>query len=67
MDWARVCIDVDDRRNVVGYSVEVHRSDELFAVHVFPCGPFDSPAEVLEATLTWLFEKYGEQLELQLF
>lgn len=67
MDWARVCIDVNDRKDVVGYSVEIHRSDVLHAVHVFPCGPFDSPVEVLQTALEWLFEQYGTQLTLSLF
>lgn len=65
--WARVCIDVNDRQDVVGYSVEVHGESTLDAVHVFPCGPFDSPAEVLVDALEYLTEQYGTQLELSLF
>jgi len=67
MDWARICIDVNDRGDVVGYSVEVHSADALEAVHVFPCGPFDSPHDVLTETVTWLQHRYGEQLTLSLF
>jgi hypothetical protein len=67
MDWARICIDVDDRRNVIGYSVEVHVKDQLEAVYVFPCGPFDAPWDTLNLAIEWLFERYGEQLELSLF
>lgn len=67
MDWARICIDVNDRQEVVGYSVEVHSDRELIAVHVFPCGPFDSPSDVLDGAIKWLFDAYGQQLVLSLF
>jgi hypothetical protein len=62
--WARICVDVDDRQNVHGWSVEVHVGDELEAIHVFPCGPFDSPGDEFLKALVWLFERYGTQLEL---
>ena len=64
--WARVCIDVSDRGDVLGYSVEVHSATELEAVHVFPCGPFDDPVSVFAQALTWLRQTYGEQLQLSL-
>lgn len=67
MDWARMCIDVNDRCEVVGYSIEVHSVDALEAVHVWPVGPFDSPAEELERCIAWLQATYGQQLELSLF
>lgn len=67
MDWARICIDVDDRANVRGYSVEVHSEFSLEAVHVFPCGPFDEPATVFADALEWLRHTYGEQLQLSIF
>lgn len=62
--WARVCIDLDHRHNVLGWSVEVHNQDELAAVHVFPCGPFDIPAEVFADAVDWLHHQYGAQLQL---
>lgn len=67
MQWARVCIDVNDRGEVVGYSVEVHTNGELLAVHVFPNGPFDYPLETFADALQWLRQEYGEQLTLSLF
>jgi hypothetical protein len=67
MDWARVCVDVDDRGNVRGYSVEVHDDRELVTLKVWPCGPFDTPAEVLAEALAWLSSTYGTQLTLSLF
>lgn len=65
--WARVCIDVSDRSETLGYSVEVHDGEHLESIHVFPCGPFDDPVEVFADALVWLRETYGEQLALTLF
>lgn len=64
--WARVCVDVNDRADVLGWSIEVHHADELVAVHVFPCGPFDDPTSSFASALEWLHERYGEQLRLTL-
>jgi len=65
--WSRVCVDVSDRGEVLGYSVEVHSPDSLEAIHVFPCGPFDDPPAVFALAIEWLRETYGEQLSLSLF
>jgi len=67
MDWARICIDVNDRGEVKGYSVEVHHDDTLEAIHVWPVGPFQSPHDELTRLLVWLQATYGEQLTLSLF
>lgn len=65
--WSRVCVDVNHRGDVLGYSVEVHNDDGPTAIHVFPNGPFDDPAETFGDALDWLHTQYGEQLELSLF
>jgi len=65
--WARICIDVNDRQDVVGFSAEVHNADDLVGVLVFPCGPFDSPVSCLTTAINELVSRYGEQLELTLF
>jgi len=67
MDWARICIDVNDRQDVMGWSVEVHHGESLLAVHVFPNGPFDDPAETLRDAVDWIHEQYGTQLRLAVF
>lgn len=67
MRWARCAVDINDRGDVLGYSVEVHDDDEVATVKVWPCGPFDSPAEVLAEALAWYSATYGQQLTLGLF
>jgi len=67
MDWARICVDTNDRGDVLGYSIEVHVKGELDAVFVFPNGPFDSPVATLATCIEWLRARYGEQLQLAVF
>lgn len=50
--WIRLSVDVDEQGHPIGSSLEVHQGQDVIAIHVTPQpGPFDTPAECLEALL----------------
>jgi hypothetical protein len=67
MVWARLSIDVNDRAEVLGYSLEAHGPDGIDETIAWPCGPFDSPFEELDKLLKEAHRRYGEQMVLDLF
>lgn len=65
--WARVCVDVNDRQEVIGFSAEVHQGDEITDLIVWPVAPDVSAFDVLQVALADLHRRYGTQLALELF
>lgn len=49
--WTRLCIDVDDRGDVRGISIERHDGDGPTTVWTTSVGPFDDPHQALETAL----------------
>lgn len=65
--WARVCIDVDQDQQVIGFSAEVHSGDEIVDIIVWPVAPDVGAFDVLQCALADLHRRYGTQLALELF
>lgn len=62
--WSRVCVDLDDRGNVRGCSVELHDTDGPTTVWTTAVGPFDDAQAALESALQWLGANLGTQTSL---
>lgn len=65
--WARICIDVNDVQEVIGFSAEVHSGDEITDIIVWPVAHDVSALDVLQCALADLHRRYGTQLALELF
>jgi len=65
MGWYRLCIDVDLRGAVVGWSMELHSErDGLVEVISSTVGPFDEPAEVHAQLVESALGRWGVHLTL---
>lgn len=62
--WSRLCVDVDNRGNVRGCSVEMHDTDGPTTVWTTAIGPFDDAHAALETALLWQRQHLGAQATL---
>lgn len=62
--WSRLCVDVDDRGNVRGCSVEVHDLDGPTTIWTTSVGPFDDEHAALQTALDYLRSHIGTQTTL---
>jgi len=62
--FSRLCVDVDDRGNVRGISIEMHDSQGPTTLWTTAVGPFDDVHQALDTALLRHRELVGEQRTL---